>query len=72
MLLKKLIEYLPISRRKYAETLEHILTILEGLVESDENHCQIEVGLIQAIQSNKMKKTAEVPKNNNRNDISYS
>lgn len=49
-MLNKLIELLPISRRKQAELLVEITKVLNGLVEAEANHCQIETNIIQQIQ----------------------
>lgn len=58
-MLKKLIELLPISRRKYTEGLIEVAKVLDGLVEAEANHCQIEMNIIQQLQAqNKKGKTA--------------
>jgi len=49
-MLKKLIELLPVSRRKYLEVILNITTVLDGLVEAEANHCQIETNIIQQLQ----------------------
>ncbi|GAG98742.1 unnamed protein product [marine sediment metagenome] len=48
--LKKLIEFLPVSRRKYAETIEAMTIVVDGLMEADLYHSQIETRLIQDMQ----------------------
>lgn len=71
-MLKKLIEFLPVSRRTYTKaleqitktfkettkTLDNITTVLEGFDEAEANHCQIEMSIIQQLQKNKTKKPA--------------
>lgn len=61
--LKKLIEFLPLSRRKHAESLKAIATVIEGLVEAEANHCQIETNLIMQFQakSQPQKDTVQKP-----------
>jgi len=48
--MKKLIELLPVSRKKYLETLLNTNIVLEGLTEADAHHSQIETNLIQQLQ----------------------
>ena len=55
-MLRKLIELLPVSRRKYAEALEAITKVIDGLVEADANHCQLEMSIMQQLQKNEMAK----------------
>jgi len=64
MKLRALIDFLPISRRKYAQTLENITIILNGLIESDANHCQIESSLIKEISKKRAKKPGKTKNNN--------
>jgi len=70
-MLKKLIEFLPVSRRKYekalkeitktfeetTKTLDSITTVLQGFDEAEANHCQIEMTIIQQLQKDKMQKS---------------
>ena len=62
-MLKKLSEFLPLSRRKHTESLKAIATVLEGLVEAEANHCQIETNLIMQLQAqlNPQKDAAKKP-----------
>jgi len=64
-MLRKLIEYLPISRRKHAKSVEEINKVIAGLVESDANHCQIELSIIQQLE----KKPLTQPSKSTKNDI---
>lgn len=66
-MLKKLIDFLPVSRRKYAEGLAAMTKVIDGLIEAEANHCQIEMRLIQQFQTKKMKKSAAKKSNNNTN-----
>lgn len=50
-MIKKLIELLPVSRRKYTKTIEDIMLVLNGLVEAEANHSQIETNLVQQLQA---------------------
>lgn len=52
-MLKKLISYLPVSRKKYAEGLNNIAKVIDGLIEADANHSQIELSIIKQLQINK-------------------
>ncbi len=68
MILKKLRECLPVSRRKYEKTIQEMYIILNGLSESDANHCQIEVSLIQALQKGKNGKNGKKKATNGNGD----
>lgn len=50
-MIKKLIELLPVSRRKYTRAIEDIMLVLDGLVEAEANHAQIETNLVQQLQA---------------------
>lgn len=72
--IKKLTDLLPVSRRKYKEALQNITTVMNGLIESDANHCQIEVGLVQEMQKNRAtnaKKPVSAKKGANGNDVAF-
>lgn len=68
MRIRNLLEFLPVSRRKYTQALESITIIMEGLIESDANHCQIETSLIREIAKNKLSKPG---KEKNHNDVAF-
>jgi len=55
MILKKLRDFLPVSRRVYAKSIEETIIVLNGLIAADANHCQMEIGIIQEIQRIKAK-----------------
>lgn len=59
--LKKLIEFLPVSRRKYMELLNQICITLNGLVEAEANHCQIETNIIQQLQKQSQQNMVQKP-----------
>ncbi|GAG79733.1 unnamed protein product [marine sediment metagenome] len=50
-MLKRLIELLPVNRRKYAEGLIEVGKVIEGLIEAEANHCQIETNLVMQVQA---------------------
>ncbi len=58
-MLKRLISLLPVSRRKF----DALVIVLDGIVESEANHCQIEMNIIQQMQMKKTgsKKTDKAP-----------
>ena len=56
-MLKKLISLLPISRRKHNEVIHNLALVLDGLIEAEANHCQIEMSLIQKLQQGEGQKT---------------
>jgi len=62
--LKRLIELLPVSRRKYIESFEQVAKVIEGLVEAEANHCQIEMSIIQQLQAKKTEKPTNKKSNN--------
>lgn len=64
-MLRKLIELLPVSRRKYTEGLEQVAKVIEGLVEAEANHCQIEMSIIQQLQKDKIAKPPFTNKKSN-------
>lgn len=49
-MLRKLINLLPVSRGQYTKTLMELTTIIQGLIEAESNHCQIETNIIQQLQ----------------------
>jgi len=49
-MLKKLIELLPISRRKHTEYYAEVIKVLQGLAEAEANHSQIETNIIKQLQ----------------------
>ena len=64
-MLKRLIELLPVSRRKYTEGLEQVAKVIEGLIEAEANHCQIEMSIIQQLQKDKIAKPPSTNKKSN-------
>jgi len=62
-MLKKLLEFLPVSRQKYTKGLQEVSKVIEGLIEAEANHCQIEVSIIQQLQKNKVQKTTKKTNN---------
>ena len=50
-MLRKLIKLLPVSRGRYLKTLKDLNTVIDGLLEADANHCQIETNIIQQLQA---------------------
>ena len=62
-ILKKLSELLPVSKREYTENMKNIVLALQGLAESDANHCQIETNLIQFLQKKSNKPAPKKSKN---------
>ena len=63
-ILKRLTEYLPVSRRTHNEAIKNIALIVDGLLEADANHSQIEASLIRMTANGKVKKQMK-EKNNN-------
>ena len=70
-MLKKLISLLPVSRRKYIKDLEKVMIVINGLMEAEANHCQIEMSLMQQSQVNRMKKEANKKSTTNGTDPSF-
>ena len=70
-MLRKLIELLPISRRTYFKTLENIMIVLDGLIEAESNHCQIEMSVIQQLQKDKMAKPTTTKSTTNGKDPAF-
>ena len=70
-MLKKLIELLPVSRRKYEEAIEAMTTVIDGLVEAEANHCQIETSIIQLLQKDKMVKPEDRKSTKNGKDPAF-
>ncbi len=68
MKIRNLLEFLPISRRKYTQALGNMIIVVNGLIEADANHCQIETSLIQEITKSRSKKPA---KEKNHNDVAF-
>jgi len=58
---------LPVSRKTYLEDMAHMLQVIGGLLESDEQHSQLEMTFIQEIQTLKLntlsKKQPKTPTN---------
>jgi len=70
-MLKKLIDLLPISRRRYIKDLEKVMIVIDGLTEAEANHCQIEMSLIQQSQVNKIKRPANKKNTTNGRDPAF-
>jgi len=56
-MLRKLIELLPVSRREYTKLLKEVVKVIDGLVEAEANHCQIEMSIIRELQKKKTMKS---------------
>ncbi len=70
-MLKKLISLLPVSRRKYLETLDNLTIVLDGIIESDSNHNQIEMSLINSLQQVGNKKSPGKSRAINKDDVAF-
>ena len=56
-MLKRLINLLPMSRRELKDVIGNLTIVIEGLVEAEANHCQIEMNIIQKMQQGETRKT---------------
>lgn len=70
-MLKKLIELLPVSRRKLRKAVEATTIVLDGLIESDANHCQIEMSIIQQLHKNTTAKSSPAAKEKSNHDPAF-
>jgi len=71
---KRLSGYLPITRKAYYKDLRETLTAMEGLIQEDAHHSQIEQNLISAVSSIEKRLSDKAKKNNKNNskkDIAY-
>jgi hypothetical protein len=69
-MLKKLINLLPVSRRKYEGDFAALAVVIEGLVEADANHSQIEMQLMQQAQVKGMLKATAKKHTNGATNVS--
>lgn len=54
-IIKSLKNHLPVSRKTHIADLAQMLEIINGLLEADEQHSQLEMTFIQEIQTLKLK-----------------
>jgi hypothetical protein len=64
-LIKKLKEYLPITRKIYKEDMKNFFIIINGIKQSEAQHSQMEMNLIQQLDSLKSKKPSSDSKEKN-------
>lgn len=65
--LKKIKEMLPITNKKFKEIMTYYEDIIEGLVLSEQHHCQIEAELLQRISPT----TQQTPKKEAKDNSFY-
>ena len=66
-LIEKLKLYLPVSRKAYAEDMSKLAVVIQGLTQSEAQHSQMEMNIIQQLNSSKSK-TPESDKEKKKTD----
>jgi len=69
-IIDKLLGYLPVSRKTYQRDMENLMIVIKGLQQTEIQHAQIEMNLLQNINALQAKKG----KNNNeksKDDIAF-
>ena len=70
-IIKKILQYLPVTRKTVEEINEYYAEIINGLLLSEQQHCQLESAILAKLEEQKAKKAVDSADTNNGDNMIY-